>query len=278
MAKKRSQKTSSRTKSKKRKEAKRKPTKSRGTSSSKNLIPYLKPSDGFLHVDLPGKITPVQLELFPGLPIKRWSQTLAKVAQIRDGGNWWVGDALNYGEEHFGESYAQAASDTGLSEDTLMTLKYVAIRVEPINRIKELSWSHHREVAKFPAEEQREWLAAALKNGWNVRELKEALRKKGRRKASEKDGEDGESKNCETCGADKAPMRVCGPCASVSVEAVKGLGVDGALALLKEKPSKPQMKHLKWAFSHLKEPAFLTDQDEKDWQTQYEALRRIIEK
>jgi len=190
------------------------PPKKAGKTLSKRRRALTLNKGSGLHLNFPAKVTPTQLELFGDLKYEDWDQTLFAVAQVRDGGNWWVGDALNYGDTHFGEVYTQAAGETGMSEDTLQRLKYVSSRIDPGIRIKELTWSHHREVAKCTEDEQIRWLTMALEKSWNVSALKEAMRKKGQRSASEGDGEEQqEIENlCVACGSTKASLRICAKC------------------------------------------------------------------
>jgi len=211
---------------------KKAPKKKAGKTPSKSRALALKKGRG-IHLDFPAEVTPTQLTLFGDLKYEEWDQTLYKVAQVRDGGNWWVGDALNYGDTHFGEVYTQAASETGMSEDTLQRLKYVSSRVSPVNRIKELTWSHHREVAKCTEDEQVRWLGMALEKGWNVAALKEAMRKKGQKTASEGDGEQLDmDKGCVSCHASVAPMKICASCAALPVKAIQTVGIEAASNLL----------------------------------------------
>jgi len=252
------------------------PKKKTGTSLRK--IPFALSKGSGLHVAFPGKVTPTQLDLFGNLKYEDWGQALFKVAQVRDGGSWWVGDAINYGDKHYGEMYAQAASETGISEDTLTTLKYVASRVSPERRIKELTWSHHREVAKFPDDEQSRWLGMALNKTWTVRDLKEAIRKKGQRTAS--DGQENLPLGaiCIGCGASSANIKICAKCAALPSKALETVGVKAAIALLNKKPSKPQLAFLKWAFEHIQEPTHENDEDSVKWAGMYEGLKNIVQK
>ena len=52
---------------------------------------------------------------------------------------WWIGDALNFGEQRYGEMYTQAIDETGLDYQTLPNWKGanwhqlggVAVRIVP---------------------------------------------------------------------------------------------------------------------------------------------------
>jgi len=237
-----------------------------------SLVSY----NGGLSTSIRGKISATQLELFEGLSYKEAAQELIKVAQVRDGGNWWVGDALNYMESHFGEEYAQAAHDAGVPEDTLSILQSVSARVAPENRFKELSWSHHRVVARMEAEDQLEWLKKAIKNNWSVRELMAAI--KGPEEESEEGDGDTKSTHCETCAAVNAKQRVCGKCMALVVSAMENGGIEAAKELIKRKPTNPQLDNLRWAFDNIKEPEHFTDNGEKEWKARYDAMAAMIKK
>jgi hypothetical protein len=55
-------------------------------------------------------------------------------------------------------------------------LAYVAGNVPPAIRDPELSFSHHRVVAKLLPKDQEIWLKRARTRGWSVHELREQLR------------------------------------------------------------------------------------------------------
>lgn len=64
----------------------------------------------------------------------------------------------------------------GFERKTLREYAYVA-RKSSI-RMDDLSWGHHQVVVPLSPPEQREWLEAALRNGWTVAELRHELRRR----------------------------------------------------------------------------------------------------
>lgn len=171
-----------------------------------------------LVLSFPGTISPMALMLHPAMAISVWSNVGIQLRKVKEFIQFAIGDWLNHGEAHYGEMYSQAATETGLPEETLMILKHVASRVAPEDRVSSLTWSHHREVAKFPPEEQTKWLKKAAEKAWSVRELKDAI-KKASGKSHDRDGdgkeEDGKpvgGEACEACGSSPADMIVCGSC------------------------------------------------------------------
>lgn len=135
-----------------------------------------------IRLDVPGKITATALELPRGLSYEDWTVVLGRLVQVHDASNFWIGDALIHGERVFGEEYADGASKCGLSEDRLQALYYVAERVLPETRVRELSWSFHREVAKLPRPDQATWLTNCRQHAWSLQDLRDHLTVVGLRK------------------------------------------------------------------------------------------------
>lgn len=88
---------------------------------------------------------------------------------------WVVGDWLNYGENKFGEKYAQAMEGDVRSYQTLRNYAHVAGRVPYEVRRPELSFSHHAEVAVLEPAQQVDMLTQAVENQWTVREIRKAV-------------------------------------------------------------------------------------------------------
>jgi|2_EtaG_2_1085320.scaffolds.fasta_scaffold126354_1 hypothetical protein len=88
---------------------------------------------------------------------------------------WSLGDLLAYGEGRgdWGESYTQAISLAQRSYWTLTQAVRLAKAYPPGERVANISWSHHRDVAaiKDPAE-RRQLLEEAVKHHWSREELR----------------------------------------------------------------------------------------------------------
>lgn len=107
-------------------------------------------------------------------PIEVWGEIVSRLTRQRKRIEWAIGDALRFGERRYGDTYAQWADETGLSENTLATMKWVAGAIEPSRRREDIGWSHHREVAGIddPAMQDR-LLEQAADRGltrWEVRQ------------------------------------------------------------------------------------------------------------
>ena len=130
-----------------------------------------------LALRVPGEITATSLRLPAGMAYADW-QDVGKVLQHMERSiQWWIGDWLNYGERTYGETYAQAVEATGMKTQTLMNYASVASRVHLGTRVGSLSWSHHREVAALPPEDQDRWLSQAEREGWPLAELRRRMRR-----------------------------------------------------------------------------------------------------
>ena len=104
-----------------------------------------------------------------------WQAVGQKLQQIEAAVQWWIGDWLNYGEQAFGEDFAQAVEETAYTDRSLANMKWVSARVDPSLRNDKLSHSHHVVVAPLPPDEQKEWLDKAEEEGMNVRQLRAAI-------------------------------------------------------------------------------------------------------
>ena len=92
---------------------------------------------------------------------EEWVQKGWQLAQIREAVAWAIGDWIRFGEQHFGEKYAQAVDVLGMNEGTARNLVWVAEHVAPERRRPDLSWSHHAAVAPLEPAAQVEVLAWA---------------------------------------------------------------------------------------------------------------------
>jgi hypothetical protein len=118
--------------------------------------------------------TATSLSLPADLQYEEWRSTLLAVSRIGKAVQFWLGDALLYGENRFGELMAQAASETGYSEESLRGFLWVASRIPPSVRRLTLSWSHHQVAAG--SEDPKTWLDTAEAGGWTVKELRHAIK------------------------------------------------------------------------------------------------------
>ena len=121
-----------------------------------------------------GEVTLNAMLLNPTLPFDEWEKIGSQLSTIQEGLMFWVGDWLNFGEEHFGEAYAQAMEATGYSYNTLKTAKYVTKKFPPELRINSdnIKFTHYSAVAGKEPEEAISLLRDASENRLTVSELK----------------------------------------------------------------------------------------------------------
>lgn len=218
------------------------------------------------YFDIPGKMTAVSLELPRDLQYDDWASIGSRLTRLREFTNFAIGDWLCFGENKYGETYSQAATETGIPEDRLVILKYVSMHVAPERRIDRPNfWSHHREVASLDPKEQTRWLEKSAKDGWTVKQLKEAIGKKGRRKETARGDNGSGGGMCPICGEEEATVPVGAKCL-------------GMISDDKEKAlSKPQKNLLAWAFEFIQEPdKFDDDGARRQWQKQFDKARRAV--
>lgn len=135
-----------------------------------DLTPDLLKSDYF-------RITRTGLQVDGEPTCAHWAAFGAALARAEGAVHWWIGDWLNYGEQKYGEKYAQALDGTGFAYQTLRADAYVASRIELLRRRNNLSWSHHREVAALEPAEQDAMLDLAEKEGLTREGMRAAKRK-----------------------------------------------------------------------------------------------------
>jgi hypothetical protein len=125
----------------------------------------------------PGVVANVSgLRLPEEIDFEQWETVLRNVLLIADASPFWVGDVLAHGEWRYGEKYRAVLEQLDLKYDRARDWAYVSGNVpEAVRRMPELSWSHHRAVAKLIPSEQEHWLERAASEGWSFRQLSEQL-------------------------------------------------------------------------------------------------------
>jgi hypothetical protein len=110
-----------------------------------------------------------------------WMGPLQFALWCQRAGPWWIGDLINAGEDHFGESFSQICEGT-LSTEMLSRYASVARRVPIENRRPSLSWSSHAAVARLPVERQKQLLIDAERHGWTSDEIRAKARESVKRR------------------------------------------------------------------------------------------------
>lgn len=127
----------------------------------------------------PGKMTEISLILPNRMTFSRWSDAGEILQGIQKSHQWWIGDWLAYGEQHFGATYVQAVTLTGNALETLRSAKWLCEVFRAERRRPELTWTHHKIVAALPAAEADELLELAVVKKMKTAELQaEVTRRK----------------------------------------------------------------------------------------------------
>lgn len=121
-----------------------------------------------------GSLTPVSLMLPPDISFPRYEALLRLLGGVHEGARWHLGDAINQGDNIFGETYTQAIAATGLAEQTLINYASVCRYVPRALRRTGLSFSHHAEVAYLQGSDQKRLLDLAEQNRWRRSDLRSA--------------------------------------------------------------------------------------------------------
>jgi hypothetical protein len=89
---------------------------------------------------------------------------------------FWIGDLLVYGEEVFGEEFAQIEKSLPHSEHTLQNYRWVASKIPRTRRRASLGFGVHETVAALEPRERDRWLDLAEQHGWKREQMREARR------------------------------------------------------------------------------------------------------
>ena len=119
-----------------------------------------------------GDITQTAMLFTGNLDYDEWVNIGHQLKAMSQGLMFWVGDWLNYGEEHYGEMYAQAMDITGYSYRTVKQAKYIAKKFPPEARNDALSFTHYTAVAGEEPERAKALLDQAINESLTIDELK----------------------------------------------------------------------------------------------------------
>jgi hypothetical protein len=111
------------------------------------------------------------------LPIGAWRQAVGGLVRSERGVQWWLGDVLLHGHQHFGLSLRELAAITGYSYGYVRNLVSTARRVPPGNRDVDVGWDVYAVAARVKdPKRQREALQEAARLGLDADELRRRLR------------------------------------------------------------------------------------------------------
>ena len=116
------------------------------------------------------RIRPVGMEITSELSIDEWSQLAGPIGNASRSVAFIIGDWLIHGEKAFrgkqntstsriaSKKYHLALANTGLDLTTLQNYAYVSRKVPLATRSEQLSWEHHKVLAKLPPLDQQVWI------------------------------------------------------------------------------------------------------------------------
>lgn len=136
-------------------------------------------------IPIDSRITRTGLQITNDLSYEEWQSMAARFGAAMSSAAFVIGDWLVYGEDHFrgqprlsgfadepigtrrvsSDIYNEALRLTGLDRSTLITYAYVSRRVPSSLRNEQLSWEHHKAVAKLNEDGQQRWLQIAQDKG-----------------------------------------------------------------------------------------------------------------
>src|SRR5438876_5962789 len=125
-------------------------------------------------------LSEMTLRLPARLAYSDWKEIVVCLARIEQAIQWWLGDALVYGEANFGDKYgaveaALAKAGIRRGRDALRAYAWVAARTPAVlrNTFPDLSWWHFRTAASVEdLDLRRELLAHAAGQRMGIREFR----------------------------------------------------------------------------------------------------------
>lgn len=104
-----------------------------------------------------------------------WQGLIPVIAAIQTAYQWIIADWCVYGEWQWGETYDVMAALVKRDRDTLYNWALVSRRIQ-ISRRREISFSHHVEVAAFEDEALQDvWLDLAVNRKWSRNTLRKMI-------------------------------------------------------------------------------------------------------
>lgn len=134
-----------------------------------------------------GIVSSTGIALKDETPEKEWHRITEEVCRIFEftgkkhaQAAMMLGDLLRFGEEKYSESYANVIDATRdymrVQIKTLTNWAWIAGKIAPSRRRENLTLGHHEAVARLAIEDQDKFLTLAEDEGFNVKELRGAIR------------------------------------------------------------------------------------------------------
>ena len=124
-----------------------------------------------------------KLTLHESITIDEWKDLGQKLKLVEGSVQFWIGDWARYGDKRGftgkytdPKVYDELEELTGLSRQAIKDSKWVAENVSSLRK-DDLTFNHHKEVAKLTPEKQEIFLKRASEEKLSVRNLREEVRK-----------------------------------------------------------------------------------------------------
>lgn len=125
-----------------------------------------------------------ELSIDESISIDEWKELGQSLKQVEGSVQFWIGDWARFGDKKgftgkivSSSVYDELEEITGLQRQTIQQYKSVADSLDTNLRNENLSFNHHREVAKLSEAKQTEFLNRADEEKLSVRELRDEIRK-----------------------------------------------------------------------------------------------------
>jgi len=130
----------------------------------------------WLSLEQSGTLTRTSLILPPGVSEEEVEAIGRLFGNVKTFTSFALGDLLVYANDNYGEDFCVAVmEETGMAFQTCSNMLSVCRRVRPSVRREELGFHHHAVVAPLPPNDQRHFLAEAVKNQWTRQQLRDAI-------------------------------------------------------------------------------------------------------
>lgn len=124
-----------------------------------------------------------KLSINENITLDEWAELGRQLQYVEGSVQFWIGDWARFGDKKgfmrkYTDSkvYDELEEITGLKRQTIQDFKSIAERTSSL-RNEDLTFNHHREVAKLSPEQQVQFLNKASEEKLSVRELRDEVRK-----------------------------------------------------------------------------------------------------
>ena len=128
-------------------------------------------------------LEPSLLRVFQQPSMEKWAALGPTFQAMGIHRQWWLGDWALLGEQIFGEACFQEVGEelereTGYSYHTVRVAAWVASKFPPSDRVADVSWRHHKEVAAIVnRDRRRQLLQEARDQDWTIARLRREVKR-----------------------------------------------------------------------------------------------------